>query len=130
MLRFRVSESRVCALESPPHREGVVARVAHDDEAVVLVEGDERGIVALDAEAERAIAVGAGALAQRLDERVADTASPPARDDRDRELGRLLVDEAVPRQVAAEEPVPGGADRKRVVDGDESRVARPPQPFT
>ena len=96
------------------------------DEPVLLVEGDERRVLPLDAEAERAVAVGARALAERLEERLADPTAAPARHDRDRELRRLLVDEAVARRVAPEEPVPRRADREPVVDRDEHRVARPP----
>src|SRR5205085_5772055 len=48
-----------------------------------------------------------------------------ARDDGDRQLRRLLVDEAEARLLAREEAVPRGPDRVRVVERDEPLVARP-----
>src|SRR6476646_9906470 len=92
----------------------------------MFVEGDERRVVTCDAEAERAMAVGPRPVAQGVEKRLPDAESTTARDDGDRELGRLVVDEAVPGLILAEEPVPGRAHGEGLVDGDEGGVSGPP----
>ena len=58
----------------------------------------------------RGVAVGARAVEQRRQQLVADALAAAARHDGDRQLGRLLVDEAVAGLGGREEPVPRGAD--------------------
>ena len=93
------------------------------ESVLLLVVRDQRLVVALDGEAHRPLTVGLRAFVERVQERVADAASTPARHDRDRELGRLLVDEPVARQLAPEQPIPRRADREAVLDRDQGRVA-------
>ena len=82
-------------------------------EAVALVELDRAGVRAVDAERDRSDSRRrARALEQRLEERRADALAARVRDDGDRELGRPLVDEAVPGRSPVEQPVPGGPDRE------------------
>src|SRR5918995_6581302 len=116
-------------LERPAHGQAVLVAVLGHGEFVRFVERHERRILALDAQAERGVAVCARALDEGLEQRLADPASAPAGYDRDRELRGLLVDEAVAGPVALEEAVPGSADREAIVDRDEHGVARPPPPL-
>src|SRR3989442_15879219 len=94
-------------------------------EPVPLVEV-ERRVVRLDAEAEPRKALRAGALDQGLEQLRTVALPAHARDDGDRQLRGLLVDEAVAGLVGREEPVPGGADRLEALDRDDGRVAPPP----
>src|SRR5581483_2451000 len=96
--------------------------LAHLRESVVLVEVDRR-IVGLDAEADPREAVLARGVEQRAEQLLAEPPAALAGDDRDRQLRRLLVDEAVARLVLLEEPVPGGADGLELVDRDQGVVA-------
>src|SRR5919198_4557982 len=114
------------ALELAPHRDGVAAVLVDADEAVLLVEREQGVVASLDTEAQRRVALGLRALAEGVEKRFADPAAAATRNDGDRELGRLLVDEAVSRVVATEKAVPRGADRKAVLDRDQDGVARPP----
>ena len=81
------------------HRDGVVA-LADLLEAVALVELDRARVGAVDAERDRGVAVRPRPLEQRVDERPADALAARVRDDGDRQLRRLLVDEPVPGPVA------------------------------
>src|SRR6266496_3823279 len=80
-------------------------------------------VVLGDAEADRAEAVLTRAVEQTAQKLVAVAAAPAARDDRDRELRRLLVDEAEARVLPREQPIPGGADRHELVEDDQRTVA-------
>jgi hypothetical protein len=101
-----------------------VAALVELPEAEALVEADRR-VVVLDAEAEPAEAVALRPRDQRLQHLLAEAAAAPAGDDRDRQLGRVLVDEAVARLVLLEQAGPRGADRKAFVERDDARVALP-----
>src|SRR6187402_410521 len=95
--RLDAGRARCCGERSElaPHGHAVAAVLVHAREPVLLVEREQGLVVAADAEAERAMALRLRALEERVQERVADAATPAARDDGDRELRRLLVDEAV-----------------------------------
>ena len=106
-----------CSLrEALEHREGAVV-VAHLLEAVPLVEADGGGIV-LDAQRDARVAVRARPLEQAVEQLLADALAAAAGDDRDRQLGRLLVDEAVAR---ARPRGRGGTSRRR--GGGRSSIA-------
>src|SRR5205085_11954870 len=100
------------------------AALADLAEAVPLVEA-ESGIVGLDAERDLVEAV-LLRLREQADEQLLAVALATARrHDRDREFGRLLVDEAVARLPLLEQPVPGGADVAGVGVRDHGGVAGP-----
>ena len=85
-----------------------------------------RRVARLDAQAERGRSPPRlRLLDQRLQQLVADAVAALGRHDRDRELGRRLVDEAVARLGGLEDPVPGRADREAVLERDHRRVAGP-----
>src|SRR5262249_53178937 len=84
-------------------------------EPVVLVEVD-CVVVRLYAEADLREAVLPGLGEQPFEEIAPESAAAPARDDRDRQLGRLRVDEAVAGFVRLEQSIPGGTDRLELVD--------------
>ena len=70
-------------------------------EAEALVEADRR-VVAIDAQAEPPEAVAPWRdVDQAVEQLLAEPAATAARDDRDRQLGRLLVHEAVARLALA-----------------------------
>ena len=69
-------------------------------EAEALVEPD-RGVVAIDAQAEPPEAVAPADAISALEQLLPEPAAAAARDDRDRQLGRLLVDEPVAGLVLA-----------------------------
>src|SRR4029079_3447590 len=94
-------------------------------EAVALVELDRACIGAVDAQRERRIAVGTRPLEQRLKKGAADAPATRIRHDRDRELGRALVDETEAGPLTVEEPVPRRADRESPVEGDHGGVTLP-----
>src|SRR4051812_8372485 len=75
------------------HRDGAVVFL-QPLEAVAFVQADGRAVL-LDAERDRDVAVGSRALEQRIQQLGAEARAALARDDRDRELGCLLVHEAV-----------------------------------
>src|SRR5438105_2268076 len=79
----------------------------------------------IGAEADRSVAARARPVEQRLQQLSAGALAATARHDGDRQLRRLLVDEAEPRLVRREEPVPGGAVRMRPVHRDDPGVAGP-----
>src|SRR5206468_4648928 len=89
--------------------------VAHDQSATVLPDSDEsvplvevqRRVVGLDAEADRGVALPARLLEQRFEQLLAVPLAAAARDNRDRQLRRLLVHEAVARPRSRKESVPG-----------------------
>src|SRR5690242_1776996 len=80
-------------------------------------------VVLRDAEADRAEAVLARADEQPAQELVAVATAAPARDNSDRELRRLLVDEAEAGVLLREQAVPGRADRHELVEHDQGAVA-------
>ena len=126
-IRYRSLRSSVGGrgVELGEHREGVVVLVDLR-EAVALVQLDRAGVVAVDAERDGRVAGCARPVEQRVEQRRADALAARARDDGDGELRRPLVDEPVARPVAAEQPVPGRADREALVDRDHRSVAGPP----
>src|SRR5439155_12874721 len=91
-------------------------------EAVALVEADRRAVLR-DAKRDRLVALRSRSREQGVHQLASEAAAAPAGNDGDRELGRLLVDEAVAGRVAPEEPVPGGADREALVERDHGGVA-------
>ena len=102
----------------------VIAAVAlvHLHEPVPLVELHGRAVLG-DAERDRAVAVRPRTRQERIHQLAAEPVAPSAGDDRDRELGRLLVDEPVAPSGLLEEPVPGRADGKPVVERDHGCIA-------
>src|SRR5262249_5448558 len=133
----RSRESRARESAAPlRRRSGATAPVPalqgslHGHRAVLLLDGTEAvalvqtGAAALGAEADARVPFLARALEERVHELPAEPAAAPARNDRDRELGRLLVDEAEPGRGRRKDAVPGRADRP-VLPGDEPGVARP-----
>src|SRR5687767_5955032 len=121
--------NQACRSERPAHGDAVAAVLAEAFEAVLLVERQQWIVVARDAQAQRAVALGTRPVDQRLEERFAEPPAATARNNRDRELRRLLVHEPVARMAAVEQPVPRGPDREPFVDGDQRRVPRPPPAF-
>src|SRR5204862_7588951 len=85
-----------------------------------------RRAVGLDAQADLLVPVRAGTVEQCGQQLVAEALPPAARHDRDRQLRRLLADEAVARRRSLEQAVPRGTDRLKAVDEDERGIARPP----
>src|SRR5207248_690003 len=63
---------------------------------------------------------------ERLEQLLACALAAPARDDRDRQLRRLLVDESEARLVLGEEPVPRSAVLVWPFERDHPRVALAP----
>src|SRR5579864_2788227 len=80
-----------------------------------------RGLVAVGAETDRLVALGARAVEQRLEQLLAGALAAMAGDDRDGELRRPLVDEAESRLVGGEDAVPGGAVRVRPFEREQDR---------
>src|SRR2546421_209442 len=93
-------------------------------EAVALVE-PQRRIVRLHAQRDLFETVVARLRKQRFEQLVAEALPAAGRDDGDRKLGRLLVDEAVARLLLLEQPVPRRADVSSLVAGDHGGVAGP-----
>src|SRR5215475_379842 len=83
-------------------------------------------VVLRDAEADRFEAVLACAVHEAGQQLVPEAAPAAARDDGNRELRRLLVDEPEAGVLMLEEPVPGGADRDVVVEDDQRAVSGSP----
>src|SRR2546421_9469235 len=81
-----------------------------------------RRIVLRDAEADRLEAVLAGTVQQPAERLVAVPPAAAARDDRDRELWGLLVDEPEAGVILREQAVPGRADRDELVEDDQRPV--------
>ena len=80
----------------------------------------------VDAERDPRDAVCSRALVDRLHQRRADPLAPLPLDDRDRDLRRRLVDEALAVHVLGEEPVPDEPDEPSVELRDERRVSLSP----
>src|SRR5947208_3088753 len=80
--------------------------LAHRLESETLV---VRLLLGRRAQTDRAVAVGAGAVEQRLEQLLARPLPAARRNDRDRHLRRLLVDEPEAGLVRREEPVPRSA---------------------
>src|SRR5438093_1222527 len=106
MLVTRVVEAR-------KHGPGAAA-LADLVEAVPLVQ-PERGIVRLDAERDLREAILLRLREQARQQLLAEALAAPRRHHGDRELGRLLVDEAVARLPLFEQAVPRRADVARIV---------------
>jgi len=87
----------------------------------------ERRIVLLDAQADRREAVLPSLLEQGGEQLVAEAPSAAAGDDGDRQLRGRLVEEGVAGAAGGEQPVPGGADWKALVERDQSAVSGAPQ---
>src|SRR6266498_622017 len=98
------------------------AALADLAEAVALVEAQRR-VVRLDAERDLPETVPFRLREQGSEQLFAVALPTPRRHDGDRQLGRLLVDEAVARLALLEEPVPRGTDVSGVVVGDHGGVA-------
>src|SRR5439155_25582526 len=98
------------------------------DEPVPLVELQSR-VVRLDAQADRSVALRSGFLEQSLQEFLAVALAAAAGHDRDGQLGRLLVDEPVPRPSRREQPVPRRSDGLETLDLDHGRVSAPSPTF-
>src|SRR5579862_29884 len=80
-------------------------------------------LAGIGAEADRRPALGLRALEEGLEQLLPDALAAAARDDGDRQLRRLLVDEAEARLVGGEHAVPRGAVRVRAFHGDDAGVA-------
>src|SRR5581483_1544206 len=111
-------------LEKPCTHDVRACALADPLEPVLLVEMDRR-VVRLDAQAQLLVALCARLVDQLREQLAAEALPAPARHDRDRQLGRVLVDEPVARLVRVEQPVPRRADRLEAVDRYERGVARP-----
>src|SRR5579884_4413904 len=109
------------ALEVGDHRHGSVL-APELFEAVLLVEA---GLAQLGAEADLREALVARPREQRLEELAARAAAAVARHDGDRQLGRLLVDEAEAGGRGRKQPVPGRPVGVRAREGDDAGVAAP-----
>src|SRR5690349_3630432 len=96
-------------------------RFGDDLEAEALIPRDLRLV---GAEADGVEALEPRSLEQRLEKLLACALAAPARDDRDRQLRRTLVDEAEAGLVRGEDAVPGRAVRVRAFHRDDARVAR------
>ena len=116
-----VSSAGRCYSQRREHRHGRIV-LADRPEAVPLV---ELGLPLLGAEAHLREPVAAGAGEERLEQLGAGALAAVARDDGDRQLGCLLVDEAEPGLALAEEPVPRGAVDVASLERDDARVAAP-----
>src|SRR3954453_10586880 len=122
-LTVRYSLANSGSVEAGEHRDRVLA-LADRLEAETLV---VRSLVLRSAEAGGVEAVPASPLQQRLEELLAGAFAAPARNDRERQLGRLLVDEPEAGLARPEEPVPRGAVGGRAVHGDDAGRAGAPQ---
>src|SRR5579862_5262678 len=80
-------------------------------------------LAGIGAEADRRPALGLRSLEEGLEQLLPDALAAAARDDGDRQLRRLLVDEAEARLVGGEHAVPRGAVRVRAFHGDDAGVA-------
>src|SRR5581483_6403597 len=99
-------------------------RVAGDDlEAEALV---VRRLVRRRAEADGRVAVGARSVEQSFEKLLARALAPVRGHDRDRQLRRVLVDEAEARLLRGEEPEPRRAVRMRPLEREDAGVARTP----
>src|SRR5581483_7149656 len=99
-------------------------RVAGDDlEAEALV---VRRLVRRRAEADGRVAVGPRSVEQSFEKLLARALAPVRGHDRDRQLRRVLVDEAEARLLRGEEPEPRRAVRMRPLEREDAGVARPP----
>ena len=76
----------------------------------------------VDAERDPRDAVCSRTLVDRLHQRRADSVAPLPLDDRDRDLRRRFVDEALAVHVLREEPVPDEPDGLSLELGNERRV--------
>src|SRR5579864_4211291 len=92
-------------------------------ESELLVPAD---LVGVGAEADGLEAVRARQVEERLEQLLARALAATARHDGDRQLRRLLVDEAEAGLVRSEEAIPGGAVRVRAFHGDDAGVAGAP----
>src|SRR5919201_3822342 len=90
-------------------------------ETVVLVEV-EGWVVGLDGQADCSKPVLSRLVEQRGEQFLAEPLPAPARDDRNRQLGGLRIDEAVPGVTLAEQAIPGRADGLKLIDRDERGV--------
>src|SRR5207244_3953557 len=117
-----------CSIAGATARGPALQRLAHGHGAVLLLDGLETvalvqpGVVGLGAEADRRLPFVARPLQQCLQQLAAQAAAAPSGNDGDRELRRLLVDEAEARLARREEAVPGGSDGP-VLPRDQARVA-------
>src|SRR5262245_31714899 len=114
----------VTVVVEPRHHGPAAAALADLLEAVALVEA-ESGVVGLDAERDLPEAVLLRAREQAAQELVSVALAAARGDNGDRQLRRLLVDEAVARLALLEQAVPGRADVARVAVSDDGRIARP-----
>src|SRR5262249_37772272 len=102
----------------------------HGHRPVLLLDGAETEALVqlrhalLGAETDRGVPLLFCPREQCVHQLTAEPAAPAARDDRDRQLGGLRIDEAEPRRTLREEAVPGGADRAGL-PGDQTRIAGP-----
>src|SRR5579863_4197173 len=107
------------ASEARDHRHGM-RRLRNGLEAEALV---PRDLPSVGAEADRLEATRARPVEQCLEQLLACALAAAARDNGDRQLRRLLVDEAEPRLVGGEEAIPRGAVCVRPIHRDDARVA-------
>src|SRR5215211_7487493 len=108
------------------HRPGAVGLL--DLLEPLFLEDVHGGAVVGDAEAEAFVALLAREVDERREELGADPVATPARHDRDRNLRRLLVDEAEAGLVVVEQPVPRGPDGKAALQCDHGGIAASPPP--
>ena len=121
--RCSASGSASRAAEVEEHAPLAVTRLELDV-ADPLVQALRR-VVAVDAQGDAGQAVAPCPFVHRVEQLLADTAPAVPVGDRDRELGRLLVDEAVAVLVLGEEAAPGRADELSVLLRDDGGIARP-----